>query len=350
MEFKIQNKMVGDGYPLFFIAEAGVNHNGSVELGKQLIDVAIEAGADAVKFQTFRAEELNTETAPKSTYHIQTTGSDSNQTWFDLLKTQEISPEMHVELIDYCNHKGIIFLSTPYGEQSANLLEKLDISAYKIASTDANNIPLLQHIACKGRPMIISTAMTTSEEVKAAVGAIRAEGLDDIAVLQCTGNYPAHLKDSNLRVMQTYRDQLNCIIGYSDHTPDLINPVAATAMGAKIYEKHFTIDKTLPGPDHRMSLEREELKQTIQAIRDTELALGSSKKKVLNDEKENRIKLRKSIVTTKKIKQNTKIERDMVGIKRPGNGIPPSKLDKIMGKIVARDLDKDCVITFDDLK
>jgi len=350
MEFKIQERFIGDGHQLFFIAEAGVNHNGSVELGKQLIDVAVDAGADAVKFQTFRAEELNTETAPKSTYHIETTGSDDNQTWFDLLKTQEISEEMHVQLIEYCNNINIIFLSTPYGEQSANLLEKLDIPAYKIASTDTNNTPLLRHIARKGRPMILSSAMTSMEEVEEAVAAVREEGLEDVAVLQCTGNYPAKLSDSNLRVIQTYKEKLHCIVGYSDHTLDLINPVAATAMGAKIYEKHFTIDKTLPGPDHRMSLEPEELKQTVNAIRDTEIALGSTEKKVLNDEKENRIKLRKSIVTLKRINENTIIERNMVAIKRPGNGIPPSEINNVIGKKAGRDINKDCVIRYSDLK
>ncbi len=281
MEFKIQNKMVGDGHPVFFIAEAGVNHNGSVELGKKLIDIAVDAGADAVKFQTFTADELNTKTAPKSTYHIETTGTDSEQSWFDLLKTQEISEEMHVALIEYCIEKNIIFLSTPYGVKSADLLEKFNVPAYKIASTDTNNTPLLKHIARKGKPMILSSAMATMEEVELAVSTVRSIGLDKIVILQCTGNYPSKLSDSNLRVIKTYKEKLNCIVGYSDHTPDLINPIAATAMGAKVYEKHFTIDCSLPGPDHRMSLSPEELKQTIKVILYTEEAMGSPEKRVL---------------------------------------------------------------------
>ena len=349
MKFKIADNIIGDGYPVFFIAEAGVNHNGSIELGKKLIEIAKEAGADAVKFQTFKTENIITKTAPKSTYHIETTGSDEDQSWFDLLKTQEMSKEMHIEMIEHCKSVGIIFLSTPYDEESADLLESLDVPAFKIASTDTSNIPLLRYIAKKGRPMIMSSAMSTMEEVENAVAAVREEGLNAVAMLQCTGNYPAKLTETNLRVLQTYREQLQCIVGYSDHTPDLINPIAATAMGANIYEKHFTIDKTLPGPDHRMSLEPDDLKETVKAIRDTELALGSSEKNVLNDEKENRLKLRKSVVTTKMIKQNTKIEIDMVGIKRPGNGISPSEFHNIIGKITARDLEKDCVITFDDL-
>jgi len=331
MEFKIQNKMVGDGSPVFFIAEAGVNHNGSIKLGKKLIDVAFAAGVDAVKFQTFKTEKIISKNAPKSTYHIETTGDDDDQTWFELLKTQEMSREMHLELIEHCRQMGIIFLSTPYDEESADLLEELDVPAFKIASTDTSNIPLLSYIAAKGRPMILSTAMATMDEVECAVKAVREQGLEDIAVLQCTGNYPARLSDSNLLVIDTYKEKLKCIIGYSDHTPDLINPVAATAMGAKVYEKHFTLDKTLPGPDHRMSLEPEELIQTVKIIRNTEAALGRAEKKVLESEKENRYKLRKSIVANTNINQYEIIQKEMVAIKRPGNGIQPASLKSIIG-------------------
>ena len=350
MVFKIQNKIIGAGHPLFFIAEAGVNHNGSVNLGKELIDIAKDAGANAVKFQTFKADELNIKKAPKSTYHKETTGGDEDQSWYDLLKTQEISEEMHLQLIEYCIKKNIIFLSTPYGEKSADLLEKLDVPAFKIASTDINNTPLLTHIARKGRPIILSTAMCKMEEVEKAVSTVRNVGLDDIAVLQCTGNYPAKLSDSNIRVIQTYQKKFNCIVGYSDHTPNFINSIAATVMGAKIYEKHITIDKSLPGPDHRMSLDPVELKLTIKYIRDTELALGSSEIKVLNAEKENRYKLRKSIVSLKDINKNTVIERNMVAIKRPGDGIPPSEINNVIGKKAMKDINKDCVIRLSDLK
>ena len=347
MEINIQDRFVGDNHPLFFIAEAGVNHNGSIALGRQLVDIAVEASADAIKFQTFRTENIITRDAPKSTYHVETTGSDSEQTWFELLKTQEMSREMHVELIEYCNDKGIIFLSTPYDEESADMLEDLDVPAFKIASTDTNNIPFLRFIARKGCPMIISTAMATMKEVEDAVAAIRDESLEDITVLQCVGNYPARLSDSNLRVMQTFHKKLKCIVGYSDHTPDLVNPVAATAMGAKIYEKHFTIDKTLPGPDHRMSLDPEELKQTVKAIRDTELALGSSVKQVLEGEKENRVKLRKSIVANTDINKDDIIHKEMISIKRPGSGIPPADMDTIIGKKATNDIPSGTVITFD---
>lgn len=332
MVFKINNRFIGDDYPLFFIAEAGVNHNGSLDLGKELVDIASEAGADAVKFQTFKTENIIIPEAPKSTYHIETTGDDNKQTWFELLKSQEMSENMHIELIKYCREKGIIFLSTPYDKESADLLHNLDVPAFKIASTDTNNTPLLSYIAKKGRPMILSSAMATMEEVELAVSTVRKVGLDKVAMLQCTGNYPANLSDTNLRVMQTYKDKLNCIVGYSDHTAGLTNPIAATAMGAKIYEKHFTIDRRLPGPDHRMALEPDDLINTIRAIRDAELALGNSRKEVLESEKENRIKLRKSIVSILEIKKNQIISVDMISFKRPGHGMCPGDLNKIIGK------------------
>jgi len=332
MHIDLKGRKIGIGYPVFFIAEAGVNHNGSIYLAKELVDIAVNAGADAVKFQTFKTENIITPDAPKSTYHIQTTGSDDKQTWFDLLKTQELTERMHIELIKYCSEKNILFLSTPYDNSSADLLEKLGVPAFKIASTDTNNIPFLQYVARKHRPMILSSAMSNMKEVIEAVNAIRSEGLQEIAMLQCTGNYPTRLEDSNLNVIGTFSKQLNCIIGYSDHTLELINPIAATAMGASIFEKHFTIDKSLPGPDHRMALNPVELKNTILAIRQTEKAMGNSRKEVLESEKENRSKLRKSLVAGVDINEGTVIEKEMIAIKRPGIGLPPSYLSKLIGK------------------
>ena len=349
MEFKIADKNIGHGHSVFFIAEAGVNHNGSIDLGKKLIDEAVNAGADAVKFQTFTAYELNTKEAPKSTYHIETTGSDKDESWFELLKTQEISYDMHIELINYCKKNKIIFLSTPYGMKSADLLEDLDVPAFKIASTDTNNIPLLKYIAKKNRPMILSSAMSNMKEVKEAINAVKDFGLDDVAMLQCTGNYPSKLSDSNLRVIKTYIKELNCIVGYSDHTPDMINPIAATIMGAKIYEKHFTLDKSLPGPDHRMSLDPLELKQTVELIRKAEISLGSDTKQVLNNEKENRLKLRKSIVSIVDINKNDIINENMIGIKRPGTGLPPKEFENVCGKKAKSFIPKDTVIDIKDI-
>jgi N,N'-diacetyllegionaminate synthase len=341
----IQNKKIGPGNPVFFIAEAGVNHNGSWDLAKQLIDAAADAGADAVKFQTFKTENIIVPTAPKSTYHIQTTGSDNEQTWFELLKTQEISREMHVALMEYCQKRDIIFMSTPYDKDSVDLLDELGVVAFKIASTDTNNLPLLRYVAAKGKPVILSSAMSTMEEVVNAVNTVRETGLTDVAMLQCTGNYPSALSDSNLRVMNTYREKLNCIVGYSDHTTEIsINPIAATALGASIYEKHITLDKKLPGPDHRMALDPIELKETIALIRQTEAALGVSEKYILDAEKENRQKLRKSIVANINIEAGSSITKEMIAIKRPGGGMDPSRFESLVGKKAVSFIAKDSLL------
>jgi len=328
----IQGKKIGSGQPVFFIAEAGVNHNGSWEIAKKLIDAAVSAGADAVKFQTFKTENIIIPSAPKSTYHIKTTGSDNDQTWFELLKTQEITREMHISLMEYCDKRGIIFMSTPYDNDSIDLLDELNVPAFKIASTDTNNLSLLRYAAKKGKPIILSSAMSTMEEVINAVNAVRECDLDEVAMLQCTGNYPSALEDSNLNIMNTYLKKLNCIVGYSDHTIGMINPIAATALGASIYEKHITIDKSLPGPDHEMALSPTELNETIKLIRLTERALGSNTKKVLNSEIENRQKLRKSIVAKSDIFPGKIIEEDDIAIKRPGTGMDPSLLSKLLGR------------------
>lgn len=339
--FRIGPKMVGTGCPVFFVAEAGVNHNGDIELAKRMVESAREAGADAVKFQTFKAENLNTKTAPKSTYHVETTGADSVQSWFDLLKSEELTREKHVELVRKCRDVGIIFLSTPYDEECADLLEELDVPAFKVASTDANNFPLLRHIARKGRPIILSTAMCTIQEVHQSVEAIRAEGLSELVVLHCTGNYPAALSDTNMRAMVAIREELGVQVGYSDHTMEFINPVLAVALGAAIYEKHFTLDRSLPGPDHRMSLTVDELKYTIQLVRHAETALGSPEKKILDFEKENRIKLRKSLVAKTDLSRGQVLGRSHITAKRPGDGLPPSEIDGLIGKRLRADVVQD---------
>jgi N,N'-diacetyllegionaminate synthase len=331
---KIKNKYIGKNYPVFFIAEAGVNHNGSVKLGKRLIDIAVQAGADAVKFQNFIADEIILPKAPKSKYHIETTGSDKKQTWMQLLKTQEISREMLDELIEYSNKKRIIFLSTPYDEKSADLLEEFDMPAYKIASTDTNNFKLLEHISRKNKPIILSTAMCTEQEVISSVNFLKNKGVKQLAVMHCTGSYPTQSKDSNLKVINKFNNLFSkkCLIGYSDHTENFINPVVATSLGVNLYEKHFTISKKLKGPDHRMSLSPKELKRTVNLIRQTEIILGNDNKRVLNSEKENRKKLRKSIVTVFNLKKNQKILFKHLTAKRPGYGIPPTDFKKIIGK------------------
>jgi sialic acid synthase SpsE len=239
---------------------------------------------------------------------------------------------------------GIIFLSTPYDEESADLLEELNIPCFKIASTDANNIPFLQYVARKNHPIILSTAMCTLEEVRESVKSIQDEGCKDLILLHCTANYPAMLKDTNLRAMLTIKKKFNTLVGYSDHAPDNINPIAATALGAVVYEKHFTLDKNLPGPDHRSSLSPEELRQFVQDIRQTELALGSATKEPAESERENRKKLRKSVVTKADILPGTVITREMLATKRPGTGLALRYMNAIIGKRTNTLIKKDSVI------
>jgi N,N'-diacetyllegionaminate synthase len=349
-EFHIGDKPIGIGHPVYVIAEAGVNHNGRLDLAKGLIDAACAARADAVKFQTFKAENLNTRSAPKATYHVETTGTDEEQSWFDLLKTQELTAEMHQELIDYCDAKGIQFLSTPYDEESLDFLDSLDVPAIKVASTDLNNHPFLSQIAAKGKPVLLSTAMSTLEEVRDSVEVLKRSGCQALVVLHCTGDYPARLSDTNMWAVVTIREELDVLVGYSDHTVENVNPVLAVAMGAVVFEKHFTLDKTLPGPDHRMALTPEELKRTVSLIRQAESALGSRVKQVLPNERETRARLRKSLVAARDLPPGTVLDSTCVAIKRPGTGLPPACLYQVLGRKVCRPLLADTLLSWEDLE
>lgn len=345
---RIGNRSVGEGQPLYFIAEAGVNHNGSLDMAKKLVDLAAEAGADAVKFQTFKTENIILPDAPKSTYHIETTGDQ--QSWFDLLKSQELTRDHHIALIEHCRKAGITFLSTPYDEESADLLDELGVPAIKIASTDANNIPFLKYLARKKRPLILSTAMCDLQEVRESVQAIHEEGLKDLIVLHCTGNYPAVAADANMRAMATMGRELGVLMGYSDHIPGPVTGILAVALGAKVYEKHFTLDKNLPGPDHRASLDPAELIELVRLMRQAESAMGSDVKRRLPVEMENSQKLRKSVVTKTAVKKGDVFTADMLAIKRPGTGLPPKAYYAVIGKRATRDMTKDQVLTAQDVQ
>ncbi|MCB9770991.1 MAG: N-acetylneuraminate synthase [Candidatus Omnitrophica bacterium] len=338
---------IGQGHPVFIIAEAGVNHNGDIKMAKRLIDAAKAAGADSVKFQTFKAENLNTRAAPKSTYHVETTGKKGS--WFDLLKTQELDRKAHQILIEYCRKKKILFLSTPYDEESADLLDELGVAAFKIASTDANNIPLLKHLAKKKKPILLSTAMCTLVEVRESVQAIAKAGCHELVLFHCTANYPTQLADCNLRAMATLAQKFGVPVGYSDHVPNVFVPVAAVALGALSYEKHFTLDRNLPGPDHRASLEPQELAAMVQSIRQAEVLLGNAKKKSLACEIENRIKLRKSLVARRDIQKGERISVENLCVKRPAKGLDPIYFEKMLGRRVKRDIRADDFIFAKDV-
>jgi N-acetylneuraminate synthase len=329
---KLIDREISHNQPCYIIAEAGVNHNGSLNMARELIDVAVEAGADAVKFQTFKTEEIILRHAPKAAYHKETTGDDSEQSWFDLLKSQELDKSMHESLIKHCRDSGIHFLSTPYDVSSVDLLDELNVPLYKIASTDLNNLPLIRYIASKGRPIILSTAMSELEEVRASVEVIRAEGVDNLIVLQCTGSYPAPLNQANIRAMRQISDSCDVAVGFSDHVPGYNAAITSISLGACVYEKHFTLDRSLPGPDHRASLEPSELKELVQFIRDTESMLGDGLKQVMPCEIENRLKLRKFIVAKEMIQKDELFSDNNLTTKRTGGiGLDPVEWDRLIG-------------------
>ena len=341
---KIRNKLIGNSCPCFVIAEAGVNHNGKVGLAKKLIDVAKDAGADAVKFQTFFAEKLVTKTAPKAKYQRITTGANGKQ--YEMLKRLELRREEFIELKEYADKRKIIFLSTPYDEESADFLEQIGVPGFKISSADITNIPLLTHIAVKGLPIIVSTGMSTLEEVKEAVNAIKASRNNKVILLHCNFNYPAEVKEINLWAMKTLREAFGLPVGYSDHTLGIEVSIAAVAIGACVIEKHFSLDRNLPGPDHRASLEPDELKLMVKSIKNVEKALGSSMKQPSKSEVPNRKISRRSLVANRDISKGIRITKEMINIKRPGIGILPKYYDAVMGLEALRDVKKDEVLTW----
>jgi N,N'-diacetyllegionaminate synthase len=272
----IATRRIGDGEPCFVIAEAGVNHNGDVKNALRLIDIAADAGADAVKFQTFTADRVASVSAPKATYQKIATAADESQ--LAMLKRLELSEQEHRILKKRCDEREIIFLSSPFDEQAADLLDALDIAAFKVPSGEIVNIPYLQQLSRKRRPIILSTGMSTLGEVRAAVDAIMAAGNDRLVLLHCLSNYPADPAEVNLRAMATMAQAFRCPVGFSDHTEGHAVAIAAVALGACLIERHFTLDRTLPGPDHRASLEPEELAAMIRDIRTVEAARGNGRK------------------------------------------------------------------------
>jgi len=346
-KLRIGDKLVGDGEPCFIIAEAGVNHNGDFELAKKLIDVAKQAGADAVKFQTFKSEGVTTATTTMASYQERNIGDSESQV--KMLRRLELEYELFEELKDYCDEKGIIFLSTPHSYDAINFLDPL-VPAHKIGSGDLTNIPSLEMIAKKGKPVILSTGMGTLEEIREAVDAVRNQANERIVVLQCVSNYPSSLEDQNIKAVQTLRKEFNVLTGYSDHTMSIIAPLIAVSLGACVIEKHLTLDRTLPGPDHKASLEPNELKEMIDSIRKAERALGDGIKKPTDEEVEIKRVTRKSLVAGVDIPEGTAISREMIEIKRPETGIRPKRLKDILGKKANRSIVKDEVITEDMIR
>ena len=331
-----------DTSKVFIIAEAGVNHNGSLDLAYQLIDVAKDAGADAVKFQTFKAENVVSKLADRAEYQKKTTGSDKSQ--LEMIKKLEISFDDFIKLKKYCDKRKIMFLSTPFDHQSVDFLYDL-VDMYKIPSGEIINYPYLKHIAAKNKPIIMSTGMANLGEVEEAINAIRAVNSEaQISLLHCTTNYPTPYEEVNLKALQTLAAAFKLPVGYSDHTLGIEVPVAVVAIGAKIIEKHFTLDKKLPGPDHKASLEPDELKEMVKAIRNIEMALGDGIKKPNKSEIEIMKVVRKSIVASKDIKKGEIFTKTNITVKRPGTGISPMRWDEVIGGKANRNFKDDELI------
>jgi len=345
MTITIGNRTIGDDEPCFIIAEAGVNHNGDLLLARKLIDAAYESGADAIKFQTFKTSLLVTHDARKADY--QKKNDPTGTTQFGMLKNLELSNKDFRTLSSYAKKKGILFLSTAFDDESLDLLIRLGIPVYKIPSGEITNYPALEKIARRKRPVILSTGMSTLEEVRNAVTFLQVHGCTDIVLLHCTSSYPAPLESVNLRVLDTLREVFQLPVGYSDHTEGIIVPVAAVARGACVIEKHITLDRNLPGPDHAASIEPDELKQMIDAIRKVERALGTREKKPDICEIGNRDVVRKSVVAAENLRKGSILRESMLTLKRPGTGIEPKFLKDLVGKRIKMAIEKDTLITWD---
>ncbi len=320
---------------IFIIAEAGVNHNGDIKLAKKLIDAAKSTGADAVKFQTFKAESLVSKVAQKADYQKQATETDESQ--LEMLKKLELSFSDFKDLKKYCEGKEILFLSTPFDFDSIDFLESLEMPIYKVPSGEITNLPYLMKIASTGKPVIMSTGMSDLDEVGLALEVLRDNGAGTITLLHCNTQYPTPFEDANIKAMLTLKERFGVAVGYSDHTLGIEAPIAAVALGATVIEKHFTLDKSMEGPDHKASLDPQELKAMVTSIRNIELALGDGIKRPSRSETSNKEVARKSIVATRNIVKGEIFTEDNLTIKRPGNGISPMKWFEVLGMSAERD-------------
>lgn len=327
----------------FIIAEAGDNHNGSLDLALKLVDKAVEAGADCVKFQTFVTENVISKFAEMAEYQKENTGTDESQ--FDMVKKLELSFDDFRYIKSYCEQKNIIFLSTPFDIDSIHFLQQIEIPFWKIPSGEINNLPYLEEIAKTGKDVILSTGMSTMDEIQCAITILKENGAGKITLLHCNTEYPTPFHDVNLRAMKTMHEKFQLPVGYSDHTKGIEVPIAAVACGAAVIEKHFTLDHNMEGPDHKASLEPDELKAMVCAIRNIEAAMGSAEKVPTESEKKNIEIARKSIVAKRKIVKGEVFTEENLAIKRPGNGISPMRWYDMIGCVAQRDFEEDELIS-----
>jgi N,N'-diacetyllegionaminate synthase len=329
---QIGERIIGPGNDAFIIAEAGVNHNGNLQRAFELIDLAKQCGADCVKFQTFKAEEIVTLKAPKAHYQLEVT--DKKESQYEMLKKLELSIDQFREIQAKCQEVGLLFLSTPYNFSDVEDLEALGVSAYKIASAQLVEHPFLEYVAKKGKPVILSTGMATMEEVGEAVNVLRGAGNEQVVILQCTTNYPSATEDVNLHAMLAMQDAFNILVGYSDHTENSYAVLASVALGAVVVEKHFTQDRGLPGPDHSSSIEPSDFTELVNGVRNVEKSLGCREKIPTPAECKNMNAMRRSIVALKKLEVGTVIQKNHLAFKRPATGLSPKRLNEILGKKV----------------
>jgi N-acetylneuraminate synthase/N,N'-diacetyllegionaminate synthase len=344
-KLQIENRGIGEGQPCFIIAEAGVNHGGDLALAHRLVDAAATAGVDAVKFQTFTAERLAIQAAPKAAYQLHTT--DAGESQLDMLRQLELGREAHGELMAHCRRRGVLFMSSPFDEDSADFLDALGVIVFKVPSGELTNLSLLAHMARKGKPLIVSTGMSRLDEVERAVQAIRGVGNRQLVLLHCVSNYPAEPADVNLRAMQTMRASFGVPIGYSDHTNGTEVALAAVALGACVLEKHFTLDRDLPGPDQRASLEPEELAALVRGVRLVESALGHGRKEPAPSEAQTAAAVRKSVVAARDIPGGSLLTEDCLTVKRPGTGLAPQTRSQLIGRVAKQNIPAGSLMSWD---
>lgn len=341
----ISNEIKNLNTSTFIIAEIGVNHNSNVELAKKMIKSASECGVDAVKFQTFNAEDLVTKNAKKAKYQEKNTSEDSQ---FEMLKKLELSFDDFKQLKEYALENNVLFMSSPFDKDSVDLLEKLDVPIYKLGSGELNNFELIEYIQKTGKPIIFSTGMASLDEIKETYEF--GNDKENSIFLHCITGYPTKFEEANLNFIKTLQNELDVPIGFSDHSPGIELPIAAVALGACVIEKHFTIDKDLDGPDHKASLNPQEFKAMVDAIRNVEVAMGDGVRKFSENELEIKKIARKSIVLNEKLSKGTIIKREMLSIKRPGTGIAPKYIEELVGRKLNQDLDCDTVLQWNYLK
>ncbi len=343
-EIQIEKKAIGPACPVFVIAEVGINHDGNVLRAHKLIDAAADSGADAVKFQTFRADRLMVPVRDRLAQQ-----EEGTESAFDLFRRMELSWEDHENLNKHARDRGISFLSTPFDEDSADFLDRLGVPAFKIASSDLTHAPLLKHVASKGRPIFLSTGMSFLNEVADALWTLKSAGAREILLMHCVSVYPAPSESVNLRAITTLRNQFDLPVGYSDHTQGINVSLAAAVLGAVALEKHFTLDKKAGGPDHKVSIDPADLRDLVRSLREIEASLGDGRKHPTTEELKQRVQSRRSVVASVDIRAHETIAPWMLDCKRPGGGIEPKELERVIGTRARHNISRDTILRWNDL-